>query len=385
MASHPRVDIGGRAGYGIYDDTSVYLTAAEQMAQQAPFATSLSESNGAGCPLTWPTGFNIAQVPLQTRLPSIPISAWAMRKTGSSPCSAILPWALVVTATYLGTKGTHGMQEFLPNTYPIGAANPCPACQIGFVYRTSGGNSMRNAGTLQLRRRLRSGFTASVNYTWAKAMDDDAQVGAQGHAAATSAGAGPTIAQNWRDLRAERELSTFDQRQLLNVQLQYTTGMGMGGRTLMSGWRGRILKEWTLISQITSGTGFPETPIFLATVPGTGVTGTIRPDLTGAPVYSAPAGYHLNAAAFSAPAAGAWGTARRDSITGPNQFSLNGSLARTLRLRNPFNLDLQIDATNLLNHGVFPSWNTVVNSTTFGLPAPANSMRSLQVTARLRF
>ena len=54
----------------------------------------------------------------------------------------------------------------------------------------------------------------------------------------------------------------------------------MGGRTLMSGWRGRLLKEWTFSSQITSGTGMPETPIFLATVPGTGTTGTdqARPD-----------------------------------------------------------------------------------------------------------
>jgi hypothetical protein len=312
-----------------------------------------------------------------------------------------LPWALVMTATYLGTKGTHGMQEFLPNTYPIGATNPCPSCQSGFIYRTSGGNSTRNAGTLQLRRRLRSGFTASVDYTWAKAMDDDAQVGAQGHTAATSAvssgGGGPTVAQNWLNLRGERALSTFDQRQLLNVQLQYTTGMGMGGRTLMSGWRGRLLKEWTLTSQITSGTGLPETPIFLEAVPGTGTTNTIRPNLNGASVYGALAGYHLNAAAFSAPAPGAWGLVRRDSITGPNQFTLNGSMSRTLRLRNPFNLDVRIDATNLLNHGVFTAWNTALNwpssgqadssllSPTFGSPVAANPMRSLQVTARLRF
>jgi hypothetical protein len=60
-------------------------------------------------------------------------------------------------------------------------------------------------------------------------------------------------------------------------------------------------------------------------------------------------------------------------------------LSRTLRLKNPFNLDVRIDAANLLNHGVFTSWNTVVNGTTFGLPAAANSMRSLQGTARLRF
>jgi hypothetical protein len=38
-----------------------------------------------------------------------------------------LPGWMTMTATYLGTKGRHLMQEFLPNTYPMGAANPCPA------------------------------------------------------------------------------------------------------------------------------------------------------------------------------------------------------------------------------------------------------------------
>jgi hypothetical protein len=379
-----------RAGYGIYDDTSVYLTATESMAEQAPFSTSLSEANSSGCPLTLANGFLHCVGAAADTFAIDPNLRVGYAQNWQLSVQRDLPWALVVTATYLGTKGTHGMQEFLPNTYPIGATNPCPTCQTGFVFRTSGGNSTRQAGQMQLRRRLRSGFTASVDYTWAKAMDDDAQIGAQGHVTATTAsasqtGPGPTVAQNWRDLRAERGLSTFDQRQLLNAQFQYTTGMGLGGRTLMSGWRGRLLKEWTVVSQISTGTGLPETPIFLAAVPGTGMTGTIRPDLTGAPIYSAASGYHLNAAAFSAPAAGAWGTARRDSITGPDHFSLNGSMSRTFRLRNPFNLDVRIDATNLLNHGVFTAWNAVVNSTTFGLPGSTNPMRSFQVQGRLRF
>ena len=41
-----------------------------------------------------------------------------------------LPWALQMTATYLGVKGTHGVQEFLPNSYPLGAADPCPDCPL---------------------------------------------------------------------------------------------------------------------------------------------------------------------------------------------------------------------------------------------------------------
>jgi hypothetical protein len=197
--------------------------------------------------------------------------------------------------------------------------------------------------------------------------------------------ASPTIAQNWLDLRAERGLSTFDQRHLLNVQMQYTTGMGIGGKTLMSGWKGTAFKEWTVLTQITVGSGMPETPIYLAAVPGTGVTGSIRPDYTGAALYAAPSGLFLNPAAYTAPPTGQWGNAGRDSIIGPDQFALNTSLARTFRLNSRFNLNLQVDSTNFLNHATFTSWYTTITSPQFGLPAAANSMRSLQTTLRLRF
>ena len=187
----------------------------------------------------------------------------------------------------------------------------------------------------------------------------------------------PAIAQNWLNLHAERSLSSFDQRHLLNFQIQYTSGEGLGGGTLLGGWPGRLLKEWTLLSEVVAGTGLTQTPVYLAAVPGTGFTGTIRPDPTGAPVYAASAGLHLNSAAFAAPVSGQWGTAGRYSITGPGQFSLNASLGRTFRPSGRFFFDLRVDSTNLLNHAVFTGWNTTVNSTQFGLPLAANPMRSL--------
>ncbi len=136
-----------------------------------------------------------------------------------------------------------------------------------------------------MRRRLRSGFTASLLYTYSKSIDDDATLGGQGHVvagsqtAAPSGGQGPNsgqdrvspagdrraqrtttqsaattpaIAQNWLNLHAERSLSSFDQRHLLNLQAQYTTGEGLGGGTLMSGWPGRLLKEWTVVGHVPS-------------------------------------------------------------------------------------------------------------------------------------
>jgi hypothetical protein len=194
-----------------------------------------------------------------------------------------------------------------------------------------------------------------------------------------------TIAQNWRSLAAERSLSAFDQRHLLTLQLQYTTGMGVKSGTLLTGWKSALLKEWTFATEISAGTGLPQTPIYLIPVQGTGVTGTIRPDYTGAPLYSAPDGLHINPAAFAAPPPGYWGNAGRNSITGPVQFTLSASLGRTFRVSDRLNLDMRVDATNALNHVTYTEWNTIINSTQFGLPAAANAMRSMQMTLRLRF
>ena len=268
------------------------------------------------------------------------------------------------------------MQEFLPNTYPAGV-NPCPTCPTGFAYLTSNGNSTREAGQLQLRRRLRNGFTANLQYTFSKAIDDSA-LGGRGQGSYL-------IAQNWLDLSAERALSSFDQRHSATFQVQYTTGMGVGGGMLLGGWKGALLKEWTFQSQITAGSGFPLTPVILAPVNGTGFAGSIRPDYTGASLYASPAGLSLNPDALRSPASGQWGNAGRNSIIGPSQFGVNTSMARTFRLGDRFNADLQINATNALNHVTFPSWNTTVGSTTFGLPASANAMRSVQTALRVRF
>lgn len=388
-----------RGGYGIYRDTSVYQALVLEMAQQAPFSTSFSVQNGAACPLTLANGFDCASTDTFAIDPNYHIG---YVQTWQLSVQRDLPFAMQMVATYSGIKGTHGAQEFLPNTYPpIGASNPCPDCPIGFVYRTSGGNSTRQAGQIQLRRRLKDGFTASLEYTYSKSIDDDATLGGQGYVttstqnqnavSAPASSSSEAIAQNWRDLRAERALSTFDQRHLLNFTAQYTSGEGLGGGTLMSGWRGRVLKEWTLLGTLTAGTGLPETPVYPFTVPGTGSMNVVRPSLTGASIYNTSGAAHINAAAYEAPAAGEWGTAGRDSISGPNQFTLNNSLARTFRPHGKTYLDLTVNATNLLNHPAFTSWDAVWNGASessqqlFGRPLAAGAMRSLQTTIRLRF
>jgi hypothetical protein len=366
-----------RAGYGIYRNTNVYQSIATLLAQQPPLSRTFNVATSASHPLTLANGFTTAAASLNTFAVD-PNFRVGFAQNWQTSLQRDLPSSLTVVATYLGAKGSRLMQQFVPNTYPAGAENPCPACPTGFRYLTSSGHSIRHAGQFQLRRRLRNGLTASVQYTLAKAEDN----------AAAFAGAsleGAFLAQNWLDLDAEYALSSFDQRHQVVAQVEYTTGAGVVGGTLLDGWQGRLFKDWTVTGQLTTGSGLPLTPSYFSAVPGTGIIGGTRASLTGAEVDDVPDGYYLNPTAYTAPPAGEWGNAPRNSMTGPAQFSLNAAVARTFRVGDRLNLDWRIDAINVLNQVTYAGVNTLVTSPQFGLPNRTNDMRKLRSSLRVRF
>ena len=71
-------------------------------------------------------------------------------------------------------------------------------------------------------------------------------------------------------------------------------------------WKGRLLKDWTLTARFSTGSGLPVTPVYFAPVGGTGIIGSLRPDLTGI-ANDAPDGSYANRDAFAAPASGPMG------------------------------------------------------------------------------
>ncbi len=366
-----------RGGYGIYRNTAVYQSITLLLAQQPPFSRTASVENSLEHPLTLANAFASAPGAATNTFAIDPTFRVGFAQNWQVSAQRDLPASLTILGTYLGTRGSRLMQELLPNTYPAGAANPCESCPAGFVYLTSNGRSTRHSGQLQVRRRLRNGLTATVQYTLSKAMDD-----AGAFTGVSLSGA--AIAQDWLNLDAEWGPSNFDQRHLLTAQFQYTTGIGVSGGALVDGLKGSLVKGWTVTTQLATGSGLPLTPVYLSPVPGTGVTGTIRADLTGA-TGEAPAGYYLNPAAYTVPVSGHWGTAGRNSVRGPAQFALNAGIARTFTLGERLNLDWRIDATDVLNRVTFASINTLVGSPQFGLPNRANTMRKVQSTLRLRF
>jgi len=142
-----------------------------------------------------------------------------------------LPGGLVVKAGYLGIKGTHALQAIYPNTYPAGGREACASCPSGFEYIMSGGNSTRQAGQFELRRRLHGGWSAKAQTTWSKAIDNATLGGGAQQA---------LVAQDWTNFEAERGLSDFDQRIKQRISAEYTTPAA-------SGWRGRLLGRMAIV------------------------------------------------------------------------------------------------------------------------------------------
>jgi hypothetical protein len=341
------------------------------MAQQPPFAQTFNVAT-TSLPLSIPMTQYFSYISGQNQLTNTyavdPNYRIGYAQMWQISVQQDLGHSLVGTLTYNGTKGTNLDQTILPNSAPSGGkANGLPS---GYLYEQSNGNSIYHGASFQLQRRFRNGVSANVVYTHSRAIDNAVQ------------------AQNYLDTSAERALSSSSRPNVVNLNWQYSTAVGRGGGMLVNGWKGAIFKDWTLTNTISVGSGMPLTPTVggvRATTTGTGVTGSLRADATGLPVTAAAPGQPFNYLAFAAPAAGFWGNAGRDTITGPRQFSLNGGLGRTFRVTERKSVDLRFDATNALNHVTFRSFNTTIGSNSLGVLSGPSNMRSLTATLRFRF
>ncbi len=366
-----------RAGYGMYYNTSVYNIVASNMAQQAPFAQVLSASNSTATPLTIERGFLLASSATASSTYAVdPNYRIGYAQTWTLTLQHDLPLGMFATAGYLGTKGTRLDQQFLPNSVAPGATES--TLTHNYTYETSNGNSIYHAAQFQLNRRFRTGIGARASYQFSKSIDN-AGTGGRGQG-------NTPVAQDWLDLSAERGLSSFDSRHNLSLQLQYSTGMGTSGGTLVNGWKGALFKDWNISGNINARSGTPMTATVGGSgsqVSGTAVSNTLRADATGLAV--AASGVLFNTAAFSTPASGMWGNAGRNTIPGPSTFYLNASVGRIFRPGERRSADLQVQAQNLLNHVVITNWGTVLDSANYGLATGAAGMRRISINLRFRF
>jgi hypothetical protein len=373
-----------RAGYGLFYNGSIYAQFPGRLASQPPFASTATLNTSPVRVLTIENGFatqvsktitNTYAVDRRYRVP--------YAQTWNLSVQQDLPHSFVVELGYLGTKGTRLDIQRLPNRAAPGS--PFTAEQrrqianaVGFTFESSEGNSIYHAAQMRLMRRFRRGVSVNALYTFSKSIDN----------ASTFGGAGAVVAQNDKDLRAERGLSSFDQRHNLSLFYVLSSGFGAGGaRFAGRRWIGRLLGDWTLSGGLTASSGTPLTARVLGNLADTGGTGALgsgRADATGAPIRDG--GRFFNPAAFTPPPAGRFGNAGRNTIPGPVQLALNASLARSVRLgEDRRRLEIRLDSFNVTNHVSFTRLGTVVNASDYGLPTATAPMRTLSAGLRFNF
>ncbi|HUR33297.1 MAG TPA: carboxypeptidase regulatory-like domain-containing protein [Vicinamibacterales bacterium] len=291
--------------------------------------------------------------------------------------------AIQIEANYMGswTRGAdnatvHNVPE--PGPGAIQSRRPIP--QLGPIRSIRfDGKSLYHAVAVKAERRSRTALSFAAGYTWSRSMDD-------------ASSPGPTEAEQNvpQDVRnifgdgGEWAPSSFDHRHVLSANATYSLpnlfpGPGLG-RVLLGDWRVTAVlaaqsgSPFTVnlgVDRANVGTGPAQRPnqVRDANLPGS----TRRRDRW------------FDTAAFELPAPDTFGTAPRNSVTGPGYATIDLALGKTLSLGDARRLELRWEAFNLTNRANLDLPNRTFGTANFGRIFSAKAPREMQLGIRLSF
>jgi len=258
---------------------------------------------------------------------------------------------LVLMAGYFGSKGTHliirrnlnqpinGVRPYtnLSTTSPI-----LPGTALGNITQVeSAGNSSYNAMWLTATQRLSRSLQFNASYTWSKSLDYN------------SFSSGGIVGQNSYDLRGDRGLSDFDARHRFVMSALYD--LPFRGNQFIEGW------QLSLIVQSQSGN-----PINIVTSNSAvnGLTGTLRPDVTGPVAALGKVEGWFDTSVFTPVAR--FGSLGRNVLIGPTFNNTDFSISKNTRLSENFRLQFRAEFFDIFNHANFGQPGNIVGSPAFG-------------------
>jgi hypothetical protein len=302
-----------------------------------------------------------------------------------------MPAKFVGTVSYLGAKGTHLFRRSYVNLInPITGTRPlAPYYNTQIDEKFMGGGSIFHAMQLNMTRNFDHGLFFAFNYMWSHAINDG------------SVGAGEAdTPQNIACYRCDRSNSDDDVRHTANSSLVYQLPFGQGRRFLNSGGvMNQFLGGWEISNLFIARSGLPINVTISRTAKSLpdGNNTNQRPNLVpGVSIYPAhrtPQNW-LNLAAFTAPAAGTWGTTPKNVAVGPNQWQDDMALDKDFHFTERISLNMRAEAFNLFNRAQWGQPNSnFSSSSSFGtITSMLNSgttgtgtARELQFAARLSF
>lgn len=290
---------------------------------------------------------------------------------------------LVLTASYVGNKGTRNMyttniNQAIPGPGAIPPRRPFPDWP-DISSQLDQGQSSYNALQVKVQRRLSKGFMFLAGYTYGKSLDDG-----QGES---------NVTQNAYNRKGDRGRSGWDMTHRFVFSSTYELPFGPGkpiGSNL-TGIAGKLAGGWNINGILSLSTGFPFTVSLATSVANTGTSS--RPNCIADPSVSNPGpSLWFNPAAFATPALYSWGNCGRSIITGPGTHELDLNLEKNTYFsenRSRY-LQFRVETFNLSNTPQFNNPNASIGSaiagTISGAGQPADFSRtSRQIQLALKF
>jgi hypothetical protein len=374
-----------RGGYGIYYNQGALATA-EGLYFNAPYFNLGVFFPAPGLPQ--PT----LSDPFPSLFPALPQSATAYQPDLQTPWME--HWSLAVERqignnrslelAVVGSRG-HDLISARDMNQATRGVRPNPRFADITVIE-SRASSRYNALTARFQQRSAFGLSWLASYTYGKSTDD-----ASGFF--TSAG-DPNFPQNSFDPGAERGRSAFDVRHRFSLSESWDLPFG-SGRTWLAhrGWLSKFLAEWEMTGIVTIQTGRPFTVALSPEIDNSlsgrsnlGFGYNDRPNLSGNPSLSNPsADGWFDTAAFSMPAPGTFGSAGRNILDGPGYKNVNAALVKHLRFGTDRDVQIRIEAFNLLGTLNLNLPDAFFGSPTFGRILSAQSPRRVQFGVKAVF
>jgi hypothetical protein len=285
------------------------------------------------------------------------------------------------------TSGTLGQANVTRGTL----LRPFPQFSAVDVINNTAGNSIYHALQFKIEKRLSSGASFLVSYTFGKLISDVPWA---------ASGIGPNNGsgsfQDWYNLSAERSLSSQDVAHSLTVSYNYQLPIGKG-KLVGSNWRGPaqwLLGNWELNGIVKANSG---TPLALTTSVNntSSFGGGSRPNTNGQSAAfsgSRPKADRIqewfDTSTFSPPPSFTFGNVARtlSDVRAPGVINLDASLFKNLVFRERLNLQFRAEFFNVLNHANFAPPNTSLGNRMFGqISSTALLPRVGQLALKLTF
>ena len=392
-----------RGGYGIFSDTIQLVTLNSNPTSQ-PFSYGLTTYN---VQLSNPYGANPQQLqfletysrattPQQRATKTFFLPMPIMNMNPDFTSAYVQQWnfnvqrevwrKFVITAAYLGNKGTHlHVSEqlnpglYIPNQSTTGNID---SRRIYQGYQTiesiqSTANSTYESFQMNWNRRFENGLTVLGSYVFSKAIDQESNDGNSGLSSQSS---------NPFDWSSDRGLAAFNVKHRFLTSFIWQLPIFRGAR----GVEKALLGGWSVNGILTLQTGIPFSVTAGVDRSLSGV-GLDRGDLVGpATTYNnqsvaSKIADYFNTAAFALPALGTFGTSGRDILTGPGLQNLDAGLFKDFHITEIRRFEIRWELFNSLNRAPFQNPTASLSSSNFGRILTAGNPRIMQLAAKFYF